>query len=71
MQYIYIFFFKSLQETAANLKELQERIRTEEKKSLQSNNFNSLDDFGGGDDDDELLIDDSGRRPPAAKPGTN
>lgn len=56
------------EETAANLKELQERIRTEEKKSLQSNNFNSLDDFGGGDDDDELLIDDSGRRPPAAKP---
>jgi hypothetical protein len=35
---------------------------------LQSDNFNSLDDFGG-DDDDEVLIDTSGRRPPGAKSG--
>lgn len=55
------------EENAANLKQLQERIRTEEKNSLQSDNVNSLDDFGGGDDD-EVLVDDSGRRPPAAKP---
>jgi hypothetical protein len=37
---------------------------------LQSDNFNSLDDFGGGDDDDdEVLIDTGGRRPPGAKAG--
>ena len=54
------------------MKQLQERIQTEEKRSLRTDNFNSLDDFGGGDeeDDDEVLIDNnSGRRPPAAKPG--
>ena len=55
------------EENEANLRQLQERIRSEEKKSLQSDNFNSLDDFGGGDDDDEVLIDTSGRRPPGAK----
>lgn len=55
------------EETEANLKQLQERIRTEERKSMQSDNFNSLDDFGVGDDDEEVLIDASGRRPPGAK----
>ena len=60
-----------LQENEANLRQLQERIKSEEKKSMQSDNFNSLDDFGGGDDDDdEILIDTSGRRPPGAKAGT-
>ena len=36
---------------------------------MQSDNFNSLDDFGVGDDDEEVLIDASGRRPPGAKSG--
>ena len=39
---------------------------------MQSDTFNSLDDFGGGDDDDdddEVMIDTSGRRPPGAKAG--
>ncbi|XP_028395560.1 clusterin-associated protein 1-like [Dendronephthya gigantea] len=61
------------EETEANLREIQEKIRSEEKKSLQSDNFNSLDDFVADDDDDndeeddEVLIDTNGRRPPGAK----
>lgn len=56
-------------ENEANLRQLQERIRSEEKKSLQSDNINSLDDFGGAEEEDEVVMDTSGRRPPGAKSG--
>ncbi|XP_046856728.1 clusterin-associated protein 1-like [Xenia sp. Carnegie-2017] len=59
------------EEHEANLRQLQDRIRDEGKRSLQSETFNSLDDFVGDDDDDEneVIMNTSGRQPLGAKSG--
>ncbi|XP_046860683.1 uncharacterized protein LOC124453897 [Xenia sp. Carnegie-2017] len=57
-------------EHEANLRQLQDRIRDEGKRSLQSETFNSLDDFVGDDDDEnEVIMNTSGRQPLGAKSG--